>query len=116
MAKNHAFGNTMRITIETAAAARTSGEFYDENKFHGVALHDAGSGVDYEMAIDGVWWLTLASVAQGDFIYVTAAGALTKTAGTNKLVGKAVKGTQASGPYTGKFQMLILPPDQAEAT
>lgn len=116
MATYHIAFNTQRITIATAGAARTSGTVYDEDGFHGIALHDADSGAAYEMGIDGIWWMTLASATVGAFIYITTGGALTLTAGTNKKIAKCYGATETSGPYNGMCKALLLPQSEAEAS
>lgn len=109
MAKNQR-GHGKRVRF-VASAARTSGDFVYEDGFHGVVVADVANtevGVlDIEQVEHEVDLVSTA--ARGDMIYITTAGALTKTEGTNRLVGMVTETptTSAERVPTGKMWMLV---------
>lgn len=105
-------GHGKRVRF-TASAARSSGDFVYEDGFHGVCVNDVAntergvldiSQVEYEVDL-------LSGADPGEIVYITTAGALTLTAGTNRPVGVVTANptTDPDDVPAGKMWMLILP-------
>ncbi len=91
------------ITL-TAGASYTSGLPYRISNFNGVALITVSSGDLLSFKLEGVFEFTLASVSEGEPIYIDQNDALTLTAIGNDLYGRAIT---ASDP-NNKFHCRIL--------
>lgn len=91
------------ITL-TAGASYTSGLPYRISNFNGVALITVSSGDLLSFKLEGVFEFTLASVSEGDVIYIDSNDVLTLAEIGNDLYGRAVT---ASDP-NNKFHCRIL--------
>lgn len=105
-------GHGKRVRI-TASAARTSGDFVYEDGFHGVVPVDIANGERGELDISQVEVevALLSGADPGEGVYITSAGALTLTSGTNRLVGVVTANPTVEPDVVpaGKMWMLVLP-------
>lgn len=110
MAKNQISVAAPRIRF-TAGGAHNSGDFILQDGFHGVVVNTVANGevgvldtsqVEIEVAL-------VSTAAKGDPIYITAAGALSKTSADNRLVGIVTAVASAEGVPANKMWMLVLP-------
>lgn len=96
-------GKSVKVT---ANKAYTDGDFAVVNGFHGFVIGDTVNGAPLVINIEqSEFEFTLASVAVGDIVYATSAGALTKTATGNKPVLKATVASDAANTVWG----ILLP-------
>ena len=105
-------GHGKRVVI-TASAARSAGDIVYEDGFHGVCPNDIENGERGELDISQVEVETalLSGADPGEGVYITSAGALTLTAGTNRLIGVVTANptVEPDAVPAGKMWMLILP-------
>lgn len=105
-------GHGKRVRI-TASAARSSGDLVYEDGFHGVVPVDIADTERGELDISQVEYEVdlLAGADPGEAVYITTAGALTLTAGTNRLVGfvTANPTVEPDAVPAGKMWILIAP-------
>ena len=83
-------GNNVTVT---AAATTTSGQLVVQPSLVGVALTDAASGAEVEIATTGVFKYAMASGATlnvGALAYLNSSDELTNTAGSDPAVGVVV--------------------------
>lgn len=94
-----------RIPVSTASAGMTSGLPQVQEGFQGIGLNTVLVGAGNTIDTEGVWYMPVpATTVKGDKLYVPGAPAteavniaLTKTAASNTLFGRAVTDRDAAG-------------------
>jgi len=101
-------GGAVDVTVTQEAVLK--GEPVLADGFHGIAMQNASSGDEIAIEIaQRVHELNVGSLtaAKGDILYITAAGALTNTVGSNKKFGKVV-----SAKDSNSIAWVLLLPQQ----
>lgn len=96
MAKNLAYPNADHIAL-TADKEYKSGAPVRIGSICGVAVTDGKQGKRFTVHRNGSWRIPVVEkVEQGEPVYITTEGKLTKTKGTNKLFGVCLRGNTAA--------------------